>query len=30
VANYVSPKAGGQGCARDVIEKVMRLHACWG
>jgi 3-deoxy-D-manno-octulosonate 8-phosphate phosphatase (KDO 8-P phosphatase) len=30
VAQYVSPKAGGQGCVRDVIEKVMRLHGTWG
>ena len=30
VVNYVSPKAGGQACVRDVIEKVMRLHGSWG
>jgi 3-deoxy-D-manno-octulosonate 8-phosphate phosphatase (KDO 8-P phosphatase) len=30
VAQYVSPKAGGKGCVRDVIEKVMRLHGTWG
>lgn len=30
VAHYVSPKLGGQGCARDVIEKVLRLHEHWG
>jgi 3-deoxy-D-manno-octulosonate 8-phosphate phosphatase (KDO 8-P phosphatase) len=30
VVQYVSPKAGGQGCVRDVIEKVMRLHGTWG
>jgi 3-deoxy-D-manno-octulosonate 8-phosphate phosphatase (KDO 8-P phosphatase) len=29
VAQYVSPKNGGQGCVRDVIEKVMRLHNKW-
>lgn len=29
VAQYVSPKVGGKGCVRDVIEKVMRLHNKW-
>lgn len=29
VAQYVSPKLGGKGCVRDVIEKVMRLHNKW-
>jgi 3-deoxy-D-manno-octulosonate 8-phosphate phosphatase (KDO 8-P phosphatase) len=29
VADYISPKAGGQGCVRDVIEKVMRLRGDW-
>ena len=26
---YVSPKEGGQGCVRDVIEKVMKLQGSW-
>jgi 3-deoxy-D-manno-octulosonate 8-phosphate phosphatase (KDO 8-P phosphatase) len=26
---YVSDKNGGHGCARDVIEQVMRLHGKW-
>lgn len=26
---YVSPYAGGKGCARDVIEQVMTLHGTW-
>lgn len=26
---YVSPKNGGEGCVRDVIEQVMRLHGTW-
>lgn len=26
---YVSPIKGGQGCVRDVIEKVMKLHQKW-
>ena len=30
VSKYISPKLGGQGCVRDVIEKVLRLHQHWG
>ncbi len=26
---YISHKNGGEGCVRDVIEQVMRLHASW-
>jgi 3-deoxy-D-manno-octulosonate 8-phosphate phosphatase (KDO 8-P phosphatase) len=26
---YISPKAGGAGCVRDVIEKVMKLQQKW-
>jgi len=29
VAQYISPYAGGKGCARDVIEQVLRLHGRW-
>jgi 3-deoxy-D-manno-octulosonate 8-phosphate phosphatase (KDO 8-P phosphatase) len=29
VANYVSPVNGGNGCVRDVIEKVLRLNDHW-
>ncbi len=29
VAQYISPFAGGKGCARDVIEQVLRLHGRW-
>jgi len=29
IAQYVSPYRGGEGCVRDVIEKVMRLHGKW-
>jgi len=28
-SNYISDKAGGDGCVRDVIEQVMRLHGKW-
>lgn len=30
IAKYISPYEGGSGCARDVIEKVLRLHGKWG
>ena len=29
IAQYVSPFNGGQGCVRDIIEKVLRLHGRW-
>jgi 3-deoxy-D-manno-octulosonate 8-phosphate phosphatase (KDO 8-P phosphatase) len=29
VAHYVSHKKGGNGCARDVIEQVMRVQGTW-
>lgn len=29
IANYVSGIMGGEGCARDVIEKVMRVQGKW-
>jgi 3-deoxy-D-manno-octulosonate 8-phosphate phosphatase (KDO 8-P phosphatase) len=29
VASYISDKKGGEGCARDVIEQVLRLHNNW-
>lgn len=29
IATYVSPYLGGEGCARDVIEKVLRLNGEW-
>jgi 3-deoxy-D-manno-octulosonate 8-phosphate phosphatase (KDO 8-P phosphatase) len=28
-SKYVSPFGGGQGCVRDVIEKVMKLNGHW-
>ncbi|HPI53546.1 MAG TPA: HAD hydrolase family protein [Chitinophagaceae bacterium] len=28
-STYVSPKLGGQGCVRDVIEKVLKLNHHW-
>ena len=29
VSHYVSPIAGGEGCVRDVIEKVLKLNDHW-
>jgi 3-deoxy-D-manno-octulosonate 8-phosphate phosphatase (KDO 8-P phosphatase) len=30
ISNYISPFKGGQGCVRDVIERVMRVQEKWG
>lgn len=29
ISKYISPFAGGQGCVRDVIEKVLKLNHDW-
>lgn len=29
IANYISPFKGGEGCVRDVIEKVLKLNDKW-
>jgi 3-deoxy-D-manno-octulosonate 8-phosphate phosphatase (KDO 8-P phosphatase) len=29
VASYISDKKGGEGCVRDVVEQVLRLHNSW-
>lgn len=29
ICHYVSPKNGGQGCVRDVIEQTMRVQNKW-
>ena len=29
ISKYISPINGGQGCVRDVIEKVMRMRGDW-
>lgn len=29
IASYISPYAGGHGCVRDVIEKVLKLNHKW-
>lgn len=30
ICQYVSPANGGDGCVRDVIEKVLKLNGDWG
>jgi 3-deoxy-D-manno-octulosonate 8-phosphate phosphatase (KDO 8-P phosphatase) len=29
ISRYVSSNKGGEGCVRDVIEKVLRLQSNW-
>jgi 3-deoxy-D-manno-octulosonate 8-phosphate phosphatase (KDO 8-P phosphatase) len=29
ISAYVSSRKGGEGCVRDVVEQVMRLHGKW-
>jgi 3-deoxy-D-manno-octulosonate 8-phosphate phosphatase (KDO 8-P phosphatase) len=29
LSRYISPKNGGEGCVRDVIEKVLKLNKKW-
>ncbi len=29
ISAYISDKKGGEGCVRDIIEQVMRLHNKW-
>lgn len=29
ISHYISPLKGGKGCARDVIEKVLKLRNDW-
>lgn len=29
ISKYISPVAGGEGCVRDVIEKVLKLNDHW-
>jgi 3-deoxy-D-manno-octulosonate 8-phosphate phosphatase (KDO 8-P phosphatase) len=29
ISKYISPIGGGNGCARDVIEKVLKLNGHW-
>lgn len=29
IAHYVSPKRGGEGCVRDILEKILKLQKKW-
>ena len=29
VADYISPWTGGNGCVRDIVEKVMKIQGKW-
>lgn len=29
ICNYVSPKNGGQGCVRDIIEQTLKIQGKW-
>ena len=29
IADYISPKNGGEGCVRDLIEQVLKLKGDW-
>jgi 3-deoxy-D-manno-octulosonate 8-phosphate phosphatase (KDO 8-P phosphatase) len=29
ISVYISDRAGGQGCIRDVIEQVLKLQGKW-
>lgn len=29
ICSYISPKNGGEGCVRDIIEQVMRVQGQW-
>ena len=29
IAHYISPKEGGKGCVRDLLEQAMRVKGVW-
>jgi 3-deoxy-D-manno-octulosonate 8-phosphate phosphatase (KDO 8-P phosphatase) len=29
ICQYISPHRGGEGCVRDIIEQVMKVHGKW-
>ncbi len=29
VCDYISPKRGGEGCVRDIVEKVLKIRGDW-
>ena len=30
ISDYISPKKGGEGCVREIIEQVLRVQGKWG
>jgi 3-deoxy-D-manno-octulosonate 8-phosphate phosphatase (KDO 8-P phosphatase) len=30
ICQYISPRNGGEGCVRDIIEQVMKVQGKWG
>ena len=30
IAHYTSPVKGGEGCVRDVLEQLLKIHSKWG
>lgn len=29
ISTYISPKNGGEGCVRDIVEKVLKVQGLW-
>ena len=29
ISHYISPKNGGAGCVRDIVEKVLKIQSLW-
>ncbi len=29
ISHYISPKNGGEGCVRDIIEKILKIQNLW-
>ena len=29
ICHYISPKSGGAGCVRDVVEQTLKAHGTW-
>ena len=29
IAHYISPRGGGKGCVRDIIEKALKINGHW-
>ena len=29
ISHYISPKNGGEGCVRDIVEKVLKIQNLW-